>query len=78
MTLPASSESSLDKQGVRHSSPLTIKSEIDGELVLPEEIEQDVTLYIRVLRPYVREAGHALKVNTPATHPLVQEQTKQE
>ncbi len=33
--------------------------EIDGELVLPEEIEQGVTLYIRVLRPYVSEAGHA-------------------
>jgi hypothetical protein len=33
--------------------------EIDGELVLPEEIEQGVTLYIRVLRPSVSEAGHA-------------------
>jgi hypothetical protein len=33
--------------------------EIDGELVLPEEIEQSVTLYIRVLRPYAIEARHA-------------------
>jgi len=32
---------------------------IDSELVLPEEIEQGVTLYIRVLRPYVSESGHA-------------------
>jgi hypothetical protein len=37
---------------------LTIKAEIDGELILSEEIEQGVTLYIRVLHPYVSEAGH--------------------
>jgi len=47
-------------------------------VILPEEIEQGVTLYIRVLRPYVSEAGHALEVNTPETHPLLQEQTNQE
>ena len=52
--------------------------EIDGELVLPEVIEQGVTLYMQVLRPYVSEAGHALEVNTPETHPLLQEQTNQE
>jgi hypothetical protein len=57
---------------------LTIKAEIDGELILSEEIEQGVTLYIRVLHPYVSEAGHALEVNTPATLPLLQEQTNQE
>jgi AcrR family transcriptional regulator len=52
--------------------------EIDGELVLPEVIEQGVTLYMQVLRPYVSEAGNALEVNTPETLPLVQEQTNQE
>jgi AcrR family transcriptional regulator len=52
--------------------------EIDGELVLPEVIEQGVTLYMQVLRPYVSEAGHALEVNTPETLPLLQEQTNQE
>src|SRR5260370_822461 len=30
LTLPASTESSLDKQGVGHSSPLTIKTEMVG------------------------------------------------
>jgi hypothetical protein len=33
--------------------------EIDGELDLPEVIEQGVALYMEVLRPYVREAGQA-------------------
>ena len=32
--------------------------EIDGELVLPEVIEQGVTLYMQVLRPYISEAGN--------------------
>jgi AcrR family transcriptional regulator len=43
--------------------------EIDGELVLPEVIEQGVALYMQVLQPYVSEAGHALEVNTPETLP---------
>ena len=30
LTLPAYAESSIDKKGVRHSSPLTIKTEIVG------------------------------------------------
>jgi hypothetical protein len=33
--------------------------EIDSELVLPEVLEQGVTLSMHVLRPYVSEAGHA-------------------
>jgi hypothetical protein len=41
-------------------------------------IEQGVTLYMQVLRPYVSEAGHVLEVNTPAILPLLQEQTNQE
>lgn len=31
--------------------------EIDGELALPEVIEQGVALYMQVLRPYMSEAG---------------------
>jgi len=31
--------------------------EIDGELVLPEVIEQGVELYIQVLRPYISKEG---------------------
>jgi AcrR family transcriptional regulator len=31
--------------------------EIDGELALPEVIEQGVALYMQVLRPYISEAG---------------------
>lgn len=38
--------------------------EIDGEQVLPDVIEQGVTLYMQVLSPYVSEAGHALEGNT--------------
>jgi AcrR family transcriptional regulator len=52
--------------------------EIDGELVLPEVIEQGVTLFMQVLRPYISEAVNALEVNTPETLPLLQEQTNQQ
>jgi AcrR family transcriptional regulator len=52
--------------------------EIDGELALPEVIEQGVALYMQVLRPYMSEAGNALEINTPETLPLLQEKTKQE
>jgi len=45
--------------------------EIDGELVLPEVIEQGVELYMQVLQPYVSEAGQALAVKTPETHTLL-------
>jgi AcrR family transcriptional regulator len=51
--------------------------EIDGELVLPEVIEQGVTLYMQVLQPYVGVAGQALAVNTSETLPLLQEETDQ-
>ncbi len=49
--------------------------EIDGELVLPEVIEQAVALYMQVLQPYIGEAGQALAVNTPETLPPLQEET---
>jgi AcrR family transcriptional regulator len=52
--------------------------EIDGELALPEVIEQGVALYMQVLRPYISEAGNALEAKTPETLPLLQEKTKQE
>jgi AcrR family transcriptional regulator len=51
--------------------------EIDGELVMPEVIEQGVTLFLQVLRPYISDAGHALEANAPETIPLLQEQTDQ-
>jgi len=41
--------------------------EIDGELVLPDGIEQGVALYMQVLSPYVSEAGRALEGNTHGT-----------
>jgi AcrR family transcriptional regulator len=50
--------------------------EIEGELFLPEVIEQGVTLYIHVLRPYVGEAGQTLEV-TAETLLLVQQETDQ-
>jgi AcrR family transcriptional regulator len=51
--------------------------EIDGELVLPEVIEQGVALYMHVLQPYIGEAGQALEVTPPETLPLLQEETDQ-
>ncbi len=42
--------------------------EIDGELVLPDVIEQGVTLYLQVLSPYVSEAGLALEGKTQGEH----------
>jgi AcrR family transcriptional regulator len=51
--------------------------EIDGELVLPEVIEQGVALYMQVLRPYVGEAGQALEVSASEMLPLVQQKTDQ-
>jgi AcrR family transcriptional regulator len=52
--------------------------EIDGEVVLPEVIEQGVALYMQVLRPYVSEVGTALEVCPPETPLLLQEKTNQE
>jgi AcrR family transcriptional regulator len=52
--------------------------EIDGELALPEVIEQGVALYMQVLRPYIGEAETALEVKNPETLPLLQEKTNQE
>ena len=49
--------------------------EIDGELVLPEVIEQGVALYMHVLQPYIGEAGQARAVKTPETLPLLREET---
>ena len=37
--------------------------ELDGELVMPEMIEQGVTLFLQVLSPYVSETGRALEEN---------------
>ena len=51
--------------------------EIDGELVLPEVIEQGVALYMQVLQPYIGEAGQALEVNTAETLPPLQEETSE-
>jgi AcrR family transcriptional regulator len=52
--------------------------EIDGEVVLPEVIEQGVALYMQVLRPYVSEVGNTLEESTPEAIPLLQEKTNQE
>ncbi len=49
--------------------------EIDGELVMPEVIEQGVTLLMQVLHPYVSEAGLALEANTSGTVPMFKEDT---
>jgi len=51
--------------------------EIDGEVVLPEVIEQGVALYMQVLRPYVSEAEYTREMTPPETIPLLQEETDQ-
>lgn len=52
--------------------------EIDGEVVLPEVIEQGVALYMQVLRPYVSEVGNTQQESTPEAIPLLREKTDQE
>ncbi len=47
--------------------------EIDGELVMPDVIEQGVTLFMQVLLPFVSEAGRALEGNTDGTISLFKE-----
>jgi AcrR family transcriptional regulator len=47
--------------------------EIDGELVMPDVIEQGVTLFMQVLQPYVSEAGRVLEGNTCGTVSLFKE-----
>jgi AcrR family transcriptional regulator len=52
--------------------------EIDGELVLPDMIEQGVALYMQVLSPYVSEAGKAMEIHTSGAVSSFKESTKAE
>ena len=52
--------------------------EIDGELVLPDVIEQGVALYMQVLAPYVSEAGKAMEMHTSGAVPSFKESTRAE
>jgi AcrR family transcriptional regulator len=47
--------------------------EIDSELMMPDVIEQGVTLFMQVLQPYVSEAGRLLEGNTRGTVSLFKE-----
>ncbi len=47
--------------------------ELDGELVLPDVIEQGVALYLQVLDPYVNQTGTAIEMHASGAVPLIEE-----